>query len=56
MKKLKNKKESKLSKGALSKGNEGKFDMISAPYDPNGMWTGHPIPPFETPEQDADDL
>lgn len=56
MKKSKKQKDNKLSKGALSHGNEGNADMKSAPYDPNGMWTGYPIPPFETPEQDADDL
>lgn len=56
MKKSKKQKDNKLSKGALSNGNEGNADMKSAPYDPNGMWTGYPIPPFETPEQDPDDL
>ena len=26
------------------------------PADPAGSYTGRPLPPLETPEQDADDL
>lgn len=56
MKKLKKKTSKQKTQGALSHGNEGNVDMESAPFDPNGMWTGYPIPPYNAPEQDADDL